>query len=453
VSRVVVLGLGVTGDAVLRWARARGDDVVVLDDHVESVHDDRLAVARELGVDVRRAADGDEAASLLVGIDVLVPSPGVPERHALIQGAIRAGIPVRAEVDLAAEVLAARERPLVAITGTNGKTTVTELTVAMLEASGVEAVAAGNIGAPLLDEAARDGGVVVAEVSSFQLAMTTDAFRPRAAALLNLADDHLDWHRTFTAYAQAKARVFAAQRLDDLLVFNADDPVVSALAAEAPGRTRAFSVVEDAAAGYRVVTGATGRVLVAPDGTELGAVDALYANAPHDLANALAAAALALEVGADAPSVAATLRSFQRGPHRLQVVVEIDGVRYVDDSKATNVHAALAAVRSFPRVVLIAGGRNKGLDLSGLRGAADHVRAVVAIGDAGAEIEDVFRDVRTVTRATTMRDAVRQAAAAAEPGDVVLLSPACASFDWYRSYAERGDDFARAARELSEVAR
>jgi UDP-N-acetylmuramoylalanine--D-glutamate ligase len=362
-ARVAVLGLGLTGDAVLRWARARGDDVVALDDHLESVRDDRLAAAHELGVDVQPTPDGDEAASLLATVGLLVPSPGVPERHALIQGAIRAGIPVRAEVDLAAEMLSVRARPLVAITGTNGKTTVTELTVAMLDASDVEAVAAGNIGAPLLDEAARDGGVVVAEVSSFQLAMTTGAFRPRAAALLNLADDHLDWHRTFAAYAQAKARIFAAQGADDVLVFNADDPVVSALAAEAPGRTRAFSVVEGAAAGFRVVTGATGRVLVAPEGTELGAVDSLRANAPHDLANDLAAAALALEVGADARSVASALAAFHRGPHRLQVVAEINGVRYVDDSKATNVHAALAALRSFPRVVLIAGGRNKGLDL------------------------------------------------------------------------------------------
>ena len=189
--------------------------------------------------------------------------------------------------------------------------------------------------------------MVVAEVSSFQLALATDTFRPRAAALLNLADDHLDWHRTFRAYAEAKAKVFAAQRPDDLLVFNADDPVVAAIAADAPGRTRAFSVVDGATAGFRVVHSAGGSVLVAADGTELGptATATGDAPAPHDLANALAAAALALEVGA-------TRRRdhrravFVRGAHRMAQVAVVDGVRYVDDSKATNVHAAVAAVRA-----------------------------------------------------------------------------------------------------------
>ena len=247
-SRVAVLGLGVTGDAVMRWAAAGGnspgDDVVVFDDRLDAVTDARLAVAQELGIPVVETPAAPDLDALFADLDLLVPSPGVPERHPLIQAALRASVAVRSEIDLAAEMLQERGRVLVAITGTNGKTTVTELTVAMLQASGVDAVAAGNIGTPLLDEAAREvphgepGPVVVAEVSSFQLALTTDAFRPRAAALLNLADDHLDWHRTFRAYAEAKAKVFAAQGPDDLLVFNADDPVVAAIAADAPGRTR-----------------------------------------------------------------------------------------------------------------------------------------------------------------------------------------------------------------------
>ena len=452
-----MLGLGMSGDAVVRWARSRGDDVVVVDDRPDAVADDRLTVVRALGVDLQPTPTGADLDRLVAGIDLLVPSPGVPERHPLLVAAARAGVPVRGEIDLGAEVLAGRGGVLVAITGTNGKTTVTELTVAMLDASGVPAVAAGNIGAPLLDAACDDDApadrVVVAEVSSFQLTTTTDAFRPRAAAILNVADDHLDWHRTFAAYAAAKARIFAAHGPDDVVVFNADDPVVATLAADAPGRTRAFSVVEGAAAGFRVATTVNGRVLMAADGTELVAVDDLDATAPHDLANALAAAALALEVGATPEGVGAALRGFARGPHRLHEVATIDGVRYVDDSKATNVHAALAAVRSFPRVVLVAGGRNKGLDLTGLRAAADHVVAVVAIGEAAGEVEDAFRDVRPVTQAASMADAVRVATDAAAVGDVVLLSPACASFDWYRSYAERGDDFARVVGALRETAR
>lgn len=470
-SRVAVLGLGVTGDAVMRWAAAGGDDVVVLDDHLDAVTDARLAVAQELGIPVSLTPAGTALDAFVADLDLLVPSPGVPVRHPLLQAALRASIPVRSEVDLAAQLLEERGRVLVAITGTNGKTTVTELTVAMLAASGVDAVAAGNIGTPLLDEAARDipdgefGPVVVAEVSSFQLALTTDAFRPRAAALLNLADDHLDWHRTFRAYAEAKAKVFGAQRTDDLLVFNADDPVVAAIAADAPGRTRAFSVVDGAAAGFRVLHSAGGSVLVAADGTELGPADTGDAPAPHDLANALAAAALALDVGATADGIIAARRTFVRGPHRMAVVAVINGVRYVDDSKATNVHAAVAAVRAYDRVILIAGGRNKGLDLSGLRAAVDHIVAVVAIGDAGDEVEEVFRGHRPVTRAHSMPDAVRAAAqfaagfraedaaefGAKDAGTVVLLSPACASFDWYRSYGERGDDFARVVHELIEV--
>jgi len=455
--RVAVLGLGITGDAVVRWARARGDDVVLVDDRPDTVADDRLATARALGVELRPTPTGEALDAFVAGLDLLVPSPGVPERHPLLAAATRAGVPVRGEVDLAAEVLAARGATLVAITGTNGKTTVTELTVAMLEASGIPAVAAGNIGAPLLD-AARDetapgDRVVVAEVSSFQLTTTTAAFRPQAAAILNVADDHLDWHRTFAAYAAAKARIFATQAAGDVVVYNADDPVVAGLVADAPGRTRAFSVVEGAAAGFRVASTATGRVLVTADGTELAAVDDLAATAPHDLANALAAAALALDVGATPEGIGVALHGFARGPHRLHEVAAIDGIRYVDDSKATNVHAALAAVRSFSRVVLIAGGRNKGLDLSGLRAASDHVVAVVAIGDAAPEIEDAFRGVCAVTRATSMTEAVRAATDAASEGDVVLLSPACASFDWYRSYGERGDDFARAVAALREAAR
>jgi len=451
--RVVVVGLGMTGDAVVRWSHAAGDDTIVVEDRVATIAEARLAAAREAGVPVIPMPEGAAVAPFLAGTDLVVPSPGVPDRHPFVVAARRAGIPVRAEVDLGAELLAARGRTLIAVTGTNGKTTVTELTVAMLQAGGVPAVAAGNIGAPLLDEAGRlRPEVVVAEVSSFQLAAVTDAFRPRAAVLCNIADDHLDWHRTFEAYAHAKAKVFAHQGPDDTLVYNADDPVVSALAASAPGRTRAFTVAAGAA-GYRVIDGAGGRRLVSDDDEVLAEVADLPAAAPHDLANALAAAALVRAVGAPTVGVGEALRSFVRGGHRLGPVAEIDGVRFVDDSKATNVHAALAAMQSFDRVVLLAGGRNKGLDLAGLRAGVDHLVAVVAIGEAAGDVVAAFRGTVPVEIATSMESAVDAAIGFARPGDVVLLSPACASFDWYGSYAERGDDFARIVHRRAGVAR
>jgi UDP-N-acetylmuramoylalanine--D-glutamate ligase len=377
----------------------------------------------------------------------------VPDRHPAIVGAHRAGVAVRSEIDLAAELIAGRDdRPqLVAVTGTNGKTTVTTLTAAMLSAGGLRAVAAGNIGRPLLEAASDDVDVIVAEVSSFQLAFTTEAFRPRAAALLNLGADHLDWHRTFDAYARAKAQVFAQQRDHDLLVFNADDSVVAGLAAEASGRRMPFSVAPGAATGFRVLDTATGPMLVTANDDELAALEALPRRGVADVANALAAAALALDLGAELDAVRATLASFTGLAHRMQLVAEHAGVRYIDDSKATNVHATLAAVGALEDVVLIAGGRNKGLDLGELRALAPRLRAVVAIGEAADEVQDAFAGIIPTVAAATMRDAVRSARDHAEPGDTVLLSPACASFDWYTSYSARGDDFAREVRGLVEV--
>jgi len=281
--------------------------------------------------------------------------------------------------------------------------------------------------------------VLVAEVSSFQLAFTTEAFRPRVAVVLNIADDHLDWHESTGEYVASKARVFAHQRPDDLLVFNADDEQVAALAAESTGRRVGFSVAPDAADGYRVARDR----LIGPGGEAVAATADLRAGAPHDRANALAAAAAALEVGATAVGVRDALRRFAGLPHRLHPVGEGGGVRYYDDSKATNPHATLHAVEgaSTP-VVLVAGGRNKGLDLSVLRSLAPRLRAVVAIGEAAPEIETAFEGVTPVVVARDMRTAVARATELAEPGDAVILSPACASFDWYSSYGARGDDFA-----------
>jgi UDP-N-acetylmuramoylalanine--D-glutamate ligase len=306
----------------------------------------------------------------------------------------------------------------VAVTGTNGKTTVTTLIVAMLAASGIRASAAGNIGRPLVDAAVDDVDVLVAEVSSFQLELTTPAFVPDVAVLLNVAVDHLDWHGSAEAYVAAKARLFAHQGPDGVLIANVDDPIARQLAETA--RSRVVPVSADGAA--------------------------------HNVLNARAASAAAAEVGADPAAVAATLEGFEGLPHRLQLVAEVDGVRYYDDSKATNPHATASALRAFERVVLIAGGRNKDLDLGGLRAYADRLRAVVAIGESAGEVEAAFAGSAVdVTHALSMRDAVQAASAHALTGDAVLLSPACASFDWYESYAARGDDFGREVLRLGKV--
>jgi UDP-N-acetylmuramoylalanine--D-glutamate ligase len=379
-------------------------------------------------------------AELVAAAELVVPSPGVPAHHAVFALAEAAGTVVESELGLAADAI---DVPLVAITGTNGKTTVTTLVAEMLAASGVRAIAAGNIGTPLTSAVGRTVDVVVAEVSSFQLQLAR-RFHPRVGVWLNLAPDHLDWHGSDESYAAAKFRVWENQGADDVAVANADDPGVQAWAAKAPSRVVRYGV--DQPADYTV----GGGELVGPDGDTIVAVEDLWRALPHDLGNSLAASAAAVAAGASLDGVRVALRAFRGLPHRLALVGDADGVRWYDDSKATNPHAAAAAIRSFQSVVLIAGGQNKGLDLSSLAESADRMRGVVAIGAAGDQVRDAFKGRTAVVTAESMDAAVEAAGNMARPGDAVLLSPGCASFDWYRSYAERGDDFARAVGERLE---
>jgi UDP-N-acetylmuramoylalanine--D-glutamate ligase len=331
---------------------------------------------------------------------------------------------------------------VLAVTGTDGKTTVTTWATAMLTASGRSAVTAGNTEVPLV--AAIDDPTVevfVVEASSFRLAHT-ERFEPAAATWLNFAPDHLDAHSSLERYEAAKARIWRDQPADAVAVGNADDPVVAAHLASAPARRVTFGT---GAADYRL----DGDALVAPDGAVLARAGELARAFPHDLANALAAAATALAGGATRAGVRSALLGFGGLPHRVSMVGEAGGVRFYDDSKATAPHAVLAALRGFESVVLIAGGRNKGLDLGVLSAEAGRIRAVVAIGEAAGDVERAFSGIRPVTVAGSMAEAVERAASLAEPGDVVLLSPGCASFDWYGSYAERGDDFTRCVRQLT----
>lgn len=428
----LVVGLGVTGTAVLRALTARGERVVVADD---GPTDAGRALAAQHGVELVESPSSDRLAALLREVDVVLPSPGVPDHHPVFALARAEGVPVWSELDLAARW---DDRPLVAITGTNGKTTVTELTRRMLEASGRRAAAVGNTEVPLvaaLEDRAID--VFVVEASSFRLAHSRH-FAPEVGTWLNVAPDHLDSHADLAAYVEAKARLWRDQRPDQVAIGNADDPVVAERLRAAPARHVTFGVA--AAADHHV----DGDRLVLAGGTVLARTGELHRAFPHDLANALAAAATALHGGATEDGARQALLDFRGLPHRVALVGEAGGVRWYDDSKATAPHATRAAVRAFPSVVLIAGGRNKGLDLGELAEEADHVTAVVAIGEAADDVAAAFDGIRPVRTATSMDEAVATAASLARPGDAVLLSPACASFDWYRSYAERGDDFVRA---------
>lgn len=424
----MVVGLGVTGRAVTRHLVARGWAVTV----VEDAPDPGTAAAVD-ALGARLGAFGDAAAA-----DLVVPNPGVRPGHPAVAAAAAAGVPVVGEIELAWR--AAGGRPMVAVTGTNGKTTVCTMVAAMLTASGRRSVAAGNIGIPLIDAVEGGAEVLVVEVSSFQLYWTS-TFAPAVGAWLNLAPDHLDWHPDLGHYAAAKARLWANQGRGDTAVFNAEDPAVTAAASAAGARgPRLVSFGLDRG-DYRVDAGR----LVGPDGPFAAAAD-LPRSLPHDLANALAATAAAVAAGAHPAACGATLAGFEGLPHRVQHVGACDGVAYYDDSKATTPASVLAALAGFDSVVLIAGGRNKGLDLGDLRAGADRLRTVVAIGESAPEVAAAFEGAVPVVPAPSMAAAVAEARRAARPGDVVLLSPGAASYDWYRSYGERGDDFAACVR-------
>ncbi|MEY2397246.1 MAG: UDP-N-acetylmuramoylalanine--D-glutamate ligase [Actinomycetota bacterium] len=431
--KYLVAGLGRTGASVVRMARSDGADVFGYDDN-----DD---VARRVGAELDVDAVGSSpqfVETALAQVDEVVVSPGFPIAHPVRVAAATRGVRVIGDVELASS---RTSTPIIAVTGTNGKSTVTRLIADMLNAADMKAVEAGNVGYPMLDAINDPAEFYVVEVSSFQLADTHD-FHPLVAVWTNLSPDHLDWHPDLAHYVASKARIWANQTEADLAVVNADDAVVLDAAKGAAARRVTFGIDTGDA---HVRDGC----LVGPQGDDLGAVADMSRPFPHELTNGLAAACAALGVGASPEACRDALRDFRGLPHRIQLVGHIGGVPCFDDSKATTPASVVTALRGFPSAVLIAGGKNKGLDLSVLAEAIDHVRAVVTIGTAAPEVAAVFEGRRPVTHAASMDAAVAQAANAAQDGDAVLLSPACTSWDAYRNYAERGDDFARAVNELA----
>lgn len=433
-TRCLVYGFAITGQSIARALQRRGSEVIIADDHPS---DRARETAQSMGMELLEHPSRAQLTQALRDVDALVPSPGVPDHHAIFDAARAASVPVLSQLDLAGQW---DDRPIVAITATDGKTTVTSLVTSMLQGSGVRAVAAGNDAVPIVE--AIDDPLVdtfVVEASSFTLGHTQH-FEPRVATWLNFAPDHLDVHRSIESYEAAKASIWAHLPDGGVAVANADDPVVMR---NRDQHRRAVTFSTEVDADYRVVDGR----LVDPHGETIITVDELWRSMPHDVSNALGAAATAMAAGATLDGVHETLRDFTGLPHRVELVGEWGGVRWYDDSKATVPHATLAALRAFDSVVLVAGGRNKGLDLSVLIQGRAHVRGVVAIGEAGPDIVSVFDGVVPIELvpvergASGMADAVAMAAGLAHAGDVVLLSPGCASFDWFGSYAQRGDAF------------
>lgn len=440
--RVVVVGLGVSGVAAARRALDDGAAQVTVNDRrgASEVDLGRYAELTRRGVEFALGGHDD---AVFADADVIVLSPGVPPLEAVTRAKAR-GVRVVGELELASWYV---DAPVIAVTGTNGKSTVTTLLGEMLESSGYATFTGGNLGVPWCEAVGTDAtaanGRCVIEVSSYQLE-ATERFKPAVAVWLNLTADHLDRYGTLAAYGAAKARIFLSQRPGDHAVVPADDPVVLAFARGGSAQVHTWGGEHS---DVRIVDDS----IIGPGGLRVAVADVGIKGA-HNISNAMAAALAAHLAGATPSAIGRTLRTFTGLPHRMQRVVERAGVVYVDDSKATNVGAALKALEGVDRrVVLIAGGRDKGGSYDPLvQLLRVKARAVVLLGEAAPLLSRAMGSSVPHETAESMDDAVRRASALARPGDCVLLAPACSSLDMFRNYAERGDAFAAAARALGD---
>jgi UDP-N-acetylmuramoylalanine--D-glutamate ligase len=444
-KQVLVVGLARTGVATALFCAARGAHVTATEDRPESQIAETAAKLRAAGVTLELGGHG---AQTFVDQDLIVPSPGVSPMMPALAAARSIGIPVWSEIELAWRFLRGR---LICITGSNGKTTTTSLLGHILETAGLPVQVAGNIGTPMISrvDVSSDTGFTVVEASSFQLE-SISAFRPDVAVLLNLTHDHLDRHGSFEAYGRAKMRMFENQTENDVAILNADD---AAAAQCAPSLLQVFWFSRR----KRVASGCFLRddeIVFRSDGTEtvlLRRPD-IGLRGDHNVENVLAAAAAAKLVGVEPGKIAEGVRSFAGVEHRIEFVASISGVEYFNDSKATNVDATLKALDAFPgNVLVILGGKDKGCDYTILREALQRqARMALLIGSAADKIEMQLGGVVPIERAGTMARAVEIAAEHAQPGDTVLLAPACASFDQFESYEHRGRVFKQLVRDLAQ---
>ena len=436
-ERAVVVGAGVSGVASVRALLREGATVRVSDERPL----DRLPAAEELSALGAEVFAGGHEPWHLKDATIVVASPGVPETAPILLWAAEGGISVWGELELGALIC---EVPYLAVTGTNGKTTTTALIASMLRSAGIDAIECGNIGHPFPSAAGEGHEALVVEASSFQLRFHEN-FHPQVSVLLNVAPDHLDWHGSQEAYAAAKARIFLCQSGEDVHVGNAEDPAAAEISRRAGCELVWFSASAEPGPGE--IGYVDGELVSRIKETQrLGRPGADRAGSREDSA---AAAAAALSFGVAPEAIATALQTFTPASHRGETVATLGGVRFVDNSKATNVHAALAAVAAFDDVVLIAGGRSKGVSLSELTRASDRLRGLVAIGEAADELVASFDPLIPTRKAGSIEEAVGVAFELAGPTSTILLAPACASWDMFEDYVERGERFASAARSLT----
>ncbi len=428
-EEILVLGLGVSGCAASEALISRGYKVSAVDDYLsESIHE----WADDLSLDLLPIPESDKWDNLLQRFSQIVVSPGIPDRHPVFDSAFRVGSLIIDEGDLASKW---DNRPRCAVTGTNGKTTVVTLVTEMLKHSGLNAFAAGNLETPVvaaIEDTTADCFVI--EASSFRLAHTL-SFEASPAVWLNFAPDHLDHHLNLDSYLNAKKRVWEGVKKKSDALANFSDPIVKQ---HSPEGATGFGVMGSCS--Y-----VDGFNLLIEDDVVVDIRD-IPRNMPHDLENAQAALLLAKKFGADMESCIEILNGFTGLKHRVELVAQKNGISFINDSKSTTPHSTVSALRGLQDVVLIVGGKNKGLDLTILKEAKPV--AVIAIGEAAEEMTEVFKEVCSSKIANTMNEAVELAYKKVPPMGTVLLSPACSSFDWYGSYSERGSDFIRAVSEL-----
>lgn len=430
---VLVIGLRRTGVSVARFIASQGGRVRVVDRQDACMLTKELASLASIPLDLRLGRNDADATS---GIDLVVPSPGVPLDARLLREAKNRGIPIWSEVELAYRFLPC---PLLAVTGTNGKSTTTSLLGEMVKLGGQKAFVGGNIGTPLIDAFANLPDVAVVEISSFQLEWV-EQFRPRVGVFLNLTEDHLERHVSFAVYGRTKRELLAHQKSTDWAVVNRDDPEVWALVHDLPGKVFSFGW-DPVAEGAWIADKALhirheSQEVVFP-------LDRLRLYGRHNLENVMAAASAALLWGVEPRAISSVMENFAGLPHRLEFVAEKEGVRYFDDSKGTNVGAVVQSLASFPGpLILLAGGVDKRGDYRPLRSLVrEKVKLLIVFGQAREVIRDALGGETQILMVDTLAIAVQEAAAAAVSGDIVLLSPACASFDQFENYMHRGKAF------------
>ncbi|GAB4267589.1 UDP-N-acetylmuramoyl-L-alanine--D-glutamate ligase [Thermincola ferriacetica] len=437
-KRVLVVGIGKSGLAVAGFLAGKGASVTITD---KKARQDLGQAVNSLPKEVTVAA-GAYPEVTPDSFDMVVTSPGVPLTEQPLRQALERKVPLLSELELAYRFA---RSPIVAITGTNGKTTTTTLTGEIFKAAGRRVLVGGNIGLPLVAEVekyARED-IIVAEVSSFQLECI-HRFKPKVSIILNFTPDHLDRHGTFENYILAKARIFENQGPEDFAVLNFDDPKVAAWAEQVKAQVIFFSRRHKLEKGVYV---RQDRIIIdlGQGSKDVCSVKDIFIRGNHNLENALAATAAAATLGVEPEVIAEVLRTFRGVPHRMEHVAEIDGVAYINDSKGTNPDAAMKALDSYDQpLVLIAGGRNKGSDFTAFAAKVrEKVRALVVLGECADEIIESMNKVgfSNIYRAHTLEEAVRKAAEVANPGEIVLLSPACASWDMFKDFEQRGEKF------------